>query len=112
MLIYDPLEQFLLECTHCYHIKQTSSNSSFIKSIIIISFINWFFFNVRKPFLNLTKEKIIIFFFEFISYLIGNALKTVQSSFTLIFQFLFIIIFSFNLIGMIPYSITLTSRNI
>lgn len=106
MLIFDPLEQFLLECTYCFCMKQTSTNLS----LMIIGFIKLFFFNMQKPFLNLTKEKIVFLLFEFISYLINNALKQIQSSFILIFQVLFVIIFSFNLLGMIPYSITLTSR--
>jgi ATP synthase subunit 6 len=103
---FDPLEQFEFGCFLCVH------NSKFIFFLYLVGFILSFFVFFKKnkfsSFLRL-KQIALSKIFSFILSVVRENLKTKYGFvFNNVF-ILFLLIFLSNIVGMVPYSFTLTS---
>jgi F-type H+-transporting ATPase subunit a len=113
MLYFDPLEQFSIEIySRCLSEKVSllPYNSigivfTFISFLVII-----FIYSAKSIFLLNKLQKVIISIFLFVLSILKDSLTIKKYSFILLFYTTFLFIFISNVIGMIPYSITITSR--
>jgi F-type H+-transporting ATPase subunit a len=109
----DPLEQFSIEVS----IHSLSSIFCFFYSISLgkIIFINFFFiffifFGFHEIFILNKFQKITAMSFNYITTIIKDSLSIKKNSFILLFYTIFLFICFSNVLGMIPFSITVTSH--
>jgi ATP synthase subunit 6 len=118
MTIFDPLEQFSIEISAGY-----LSNIFFIFNypyfihmpickMILFNFILviFFMFSVKGIFISNKLQKLILISFNFVVNIVKDSITIKKYSFVLLFYVIFIFIFLSNILGMIPYSMTITSH--
>jgi F-type H+-transporting ATPase subunit a len=69
-----------------------------------------FIFNYKQVFIQDKFQKLIFLLFKFISGVLKDSLSVKKYSFILLLYTIFLFIFLSNILGMIPYSITITSH--
>lgn len=111
MFYYDPLEQFSIEIsTNFFHypylVNMPISKMIFFNLFLVI----FFLFSVKEIFKSNKLQKIIEVLFNFVVSIVKDALTIQKYSFVLLFYFVFLFIFLSNILGMIPYSMTITSH--
>jgi F-type H+-transporting ATPase subunit a len=113
MLIFDPLEQFSIEIYSSYLFNSIGVITSIsINSIILFNFLLVFFIisSNRQIVVRDKFQKVITILFHFISNILKDSLSVKKYSFILLLFTTFLFIFVSNIIGMIPYSMTITSH--
>jgi len=110
MSFYDPLEQFSVEILNSYFFSYNTTTS--IGKMIFFNFllISFFLYNGNEVFIQNKIQKVIIAIFNFITGILKDSLSVQKYSFSLIFYTLFLFICFSNVLGMIPYSMTVTSH--
>jgi F-type H+-transporting ATPase subunit a len=113
MFFFDPLEQFSVEVSlnSLYTILGFFSSISLGK-IIFINFILIFFilFGSNKIFIQNKFQKVTLLSFNFINTIIKDSLVVKKKSFILLFYIMFLFTCFSNVLGMVPFSITVTSH--
>jgi len=67
-------------------------------------------YNYKGIFLTTKLEKLIIFLFNFVTNILKDALSVTKYSFAILLYVVFLFIFISNILGMLPYSMTITSH--
>jgi F0F1-type ATP synthase membrane subunit a len=113
MLNFDPLEQFSIELySSFFNTLSTGSFSSIgLMSIFVLFIVLFCYYSLRSIFLLNKFQKGIISLFLFVLGILKDSLWIKKYSFILLFYSTFLFIFTSNILGMIPYSMTITSRN-
>lgn len=119
MLIYlDPLEQFSIEIStgylhnlfkffsYSYNIHMPICKMIFFNFLLVI----FFMFSIKEVFISNKLQKVVIILFNFVTNIIKDAITIKKYSFVLLFYVVFLFIFLSNILGMIPYSMTVTSH--
>ena len=113
MFFFDPLEQFSIEVYNSFFLNSISIMPSIsLGKIVIFNFVFVIFciYSNKKIFFQNKFQKIIIILFKFVSTNLKNSLSVKKYSFILLLYTIFLFIFISNILGMIPYSITITSH--
>jgi|TARA_B110000967_G_C18871955_1_gene555951 F-type H+-transporting ATPase subunit a len=112
MLNFDPLEQFSIELySSFFNTLGTGSFSSIgFMSIFVFFLVMFCYYSSNSVFLLNKLQKGIISLFQFVLGILKDSLSIKKYSFILLFFSTFLFIFISNLLGMIPYSMTITSR--
>jgi ATP synthase subunit 6 len=113
MFFFDPLEQFSIEIYNSYLFNSIGvCNSTSLSKIIIFNFLFVIFcvYSNKNFFFQNKFQKIVIFLFNFIAGILKSNLSVKKYSFILLIYTIFLFIFISNILGMIPYSITITSH--
>jgi ATP synthase subunit 6 len=113
MFFFDPLEQFSIEIYNSYLFNSVGvCNATSLSKIIIFNFLFVIFcvYSNKNFFFQNKFQKIVIFLFNFISGILKSNLSVKKYSFILLIYTIFLFIFISNILGMIPYSITITSH--
>lgn len=113
MFFFDPLEQFSIEIYNSFFFNSITIGSSIsLNKIIIFNFLFLIFciYSNKKIFFQNKFQKLIIILFKFISNILKDSLSVKKYSFILLLYTIFLFIFISNILGMIPYSITITSH--
>jgi ATP synthase subunit 6 len=109
MFKFDPLEQFAIEFFRLfisfYYISSIALVAVFVFFIIML-----FFYSLNNVFLLNKFQKSIFLLFIFILNILKDSLSIKKYSFILVFFSTFLFIFISNILGMIPYSMTITSH--
>ena len=113
-MIFDPLEQFSVEICSSY------LNFFFFTSFIHMPLGKMIFFNLflvifflwscNKVFLSNKFQEIILDFFFLVKGIMKDSISVKFNSFILLFYIVFLFVFVSNLLGMVPYSMTITSH--
>ena len=115
MRFSDPLEQFAVEISSFssnyfqpmyLSIYLPVSKHIFFTLILVI----FLMFSVKQIFFSNKLQKIILILFNFVTSIIKDSISIKKYSFVLLFFVLFLFIFLSNILGMIPYSMTITSH--
>lgn len=112
-LFYDPLEQFSIEIYTSYLLGGIGSCPSIsISNIIIFNFAiaGIWILSYKNIVINNKFQKLIVILFDFVCSILKDALSISKYSFVLLIYTIFLFIFISNVIGMFPYSITVTSH--
>jgi ATP synthase subunit 6 len=113
MFLFDPLEQFSIDIYSSYLFRNIGINSSInLQLVILFNFICLFFFiySNKSIFIHNKFQKIIVLLFHFISTTLKDSVSIKKYSFILLLYTIFLFIFISNILGMVPYSITITSH--
>lgn len=113
LFFFDPLEQFSIEIYNSYLFNSIGvCNSTSLSKIIFFNFlfVGFCVYSNKLIFSQNKFQKIIIFLFGFISGILKSNLSVKKYSFILLIYTIFLFIFISNILGMIPYSITITSH--
>ena len=112
MLNFDPLEQFSIELySNFLNTLKFASFSSIGLMAVFVFFLVIFCYNSLNSVFLLNKfQKGIITLFQFVLGILKDSLSVKKYSFILLFYSTFLFIFFSNILGMIPYSMTITSR--
>ena len=112
MLTFDPLEQFSIELysNFCNKILFSSFSSIGLMAFFVGFLIIIFYYSLNSVFFYNKFQKSIFTLFQFIIGIIKDSLVVKKHSFILIFSPTFLFIFISNILGMFPYSMTITSR--
>jgi F0F1-type ATP synthase membrane subunit a len=112
MLQFDPLEQFSIEFYNSFfNILGTKSFSSIgLMSFFIFFLVIFCYYSSNSIFLLNKFQKSIITLFQFVLGILKDSLSIKKYSFILLFYSTFLFIFISNFLGMIPYSMTITSH--
>jgi len=111
MFLYDPLEQFSIEFLNSFIFHKalaiTNIDRMVLFNLLLLSFL---LYSVKDVLLSTKLQKIMLNLFFFISGIVSDSLSVKKYSFVLLFYTIFLFIFLSNILGMIPYSITVTSH--
>ena len=113
MFFFDPLEQFSIEVYDSIFLNSIGIGSSISLSKIIsfnFLFVIFCIYSNKKIFFQNKFQKIIVILFKFITNILKDSLSVKKYSFILLLYTVFLFIFISNILGMIPYSITITSH--
>jgi F-type H+-transporting ATPase subunit a len=112
MLNFDPLEQFSIELySSLFNNLYTWSFSSIgLMSILVFFLITLFYYSLNSVFLLNKFQKVFFILFKFVISILKDSLSIKKYSFILLFYTTFLFIFISNILGMIPHSMTITSR--
>jgi len=112
MLNFDPLEQFSIELyNNFFNTLVFSSISSIALMTIFVCFLVIFcYYSLNSIFILNKFQKIIFNLFQFVIGILKDLLLVKKYSFILLFYSTFLFIFISNILGMIPYSMTITSH--
>ena len=113
MFIFDPLEQFSIEIysSYIFHGINFYSYNSLSKMVIFnFVFVCFCLYSVKSIFIYNKFEKLLIILFNFVCNNIKNSMFIKKYSFILLIYTVFLFLFLSNIVGMIPYSITITSH--
>jgi F-type H+-transporting ATPase subunit a len=113
MFFFDPLEQFSIEVYDSIFLNSIGIGSSIsLSKIISFNFLFLIFciYANKKIFFQNKFQKIIVILFKFITNILKDSLSVKKYSFILLLYTVFLFIFISNILGMIPYSITITSH--
>ena len=69
-----------------------------------------FFYNSKKIFIQNKFQKIMVNVYYFVISIIKDSVSVKRYSFVLLFYVVFLFIFISNIVGMVPYSMTITSH--
>lgn len=113
MLIFDPLEQFSIEIYSSFfnNVSTKSFSSIGLMSIFVFFLVLFFYYSSKSVFLLNKFQKCTINLFHFVLGILKDSLTIKKYSFILLFYSTFLFIFISNILGMIPYSMTITSRS-
>jgi len=113
MLNFDPLEQFSIELySSFFNALLTRSTSSLgLMSIFVFFLVMFCYYSSNSIFLLNKFQKGTISLFHFVLGILKDSLTIKKYSFILLFNSTFLFIFISNILGMIPYSMTITSRS-
>jgi F0F1-type ATP synthase membrane subunit a len=113
MLNFDPLEQFSIELySSFFNVLLIKSISSLgLMSIFVFFLVTFCYYSSNSIFLLNKFQKSIISLFHFVLGILKDSLTIKKYSFILLFNSTFLFIFLSNILGMIPDSMTITSRN-
>lgn len=122
MVYFDPLEQFSIEISigylqsllalfniftsYPYFTSVTLSQVIFFNFFVVIFCI----FNTQKIFRQNIFQKLILNLYKFVVNILQDTIVIKKYSFVLLFYVVFLFIFISNILGMIPYSVTVTSH--
>jgi F-type H+-transporting ATPase subunit a len=112
MKLFDPLEQFSIEIYSSFlnTLTKASINSVGLMTFFIC-FLIWFaYYSFISVFLLNKFQKVIINLFYLVLGILKDSTSIKKYSFILLFYCTFLFIFLSNILGMIPYSMTITSR--
>ena len=112
MLIFDPLEQFSIEL---YSSLLNNLNAGSFSSIGLMTLCVWFlisfcYYSLNSVFILNKLQKGIFLLFQFVLSLLKDSVSVKKYSFILLFYSTFLFIFLSNILGMVPYTMTITSR--
>jgi len=112
MLNFDPLEQFSIELYSSFfnNLLTGSFSSIGLMSIFVFFLILLSYNSLNSVFLLNKFQKGVISLFKFILGILKDSLSIKKYSFILLFYVTFLFIFISNILGMIPYSMTITSH--
>jgi ATP synthase subunit 6 len=112
MLNFDPLEQFSVELySSFFNTLLTGSFSSIgLMSIFVLFIVLFCYYSLGSIFLLNKFKKGIISLFLFVLGILKDSVWIKKYSFILLFYSTFLFIFISNILGMIPYSMTITSH--
>ena len=112
MLIFDPLEQFSIEVYSSFFntLVFSSFNSIGLMCIFIFFLVIFCYYSLNSVFLFNKFQKGMISLFQFVLGILKDSLSVKKYSFILLFYSTFLFIFISNILGMIPYSMTITSH--
>ena len=109
-MLFNPLEQFDITILTYLTFTNLSLNNIAVSSIINLIFL-CAFLCYAQPSLKFNNLSLILFFFlNFIYSLFKDSINLKKYSSLILFFYLFLFIFISNLLGMVPYSITITSH--
>lgn len=113
MFFFDPLEQFSIEVT----LNSLSSVLGFFCSVslgkiifINLLFIAFVFWGFNQIFLQNKFQKLTLMSFNFVNTILKDSLLVKKNSFILLFYIMFLFTCFSNILGMVPFSITITSH--
>ena len=109
MYIYNPLEQFDVIIINILYKNFAFSNFG-VMMFINFTIVLFLFYNFNSILLVNSTEFTIKLSFNFIKDVVKNNISIQKYSFIFLFYFTFLFILTSNLIGMTPYSITITSH--
>ena len=112
MINFDPLEQFSIELyTNFLNFLTISTFSSIsLMSIFVFFLVICCYNSLNAVFLFNKLQKGIVNLFQFVLGILKDSLDVKKYSFILLFYSTFLFIFISNILGMVPYSMTITSR--
>lgn len=122
MAYFDPLEQFSIEISIGYLQSLLAFFNIFtsypyftsvtLSQVICFNFLVVIFciFNTQKIFRQNIFQKLIINLYKFVVHILQDTIVIKKYSFVLLFYVVFLFIFVSNILGMIPYSVTITSH--
>ena len=114
MMFFDPLEQFSIEVysSYCYNNLVFFPYHTSLSKMIAANFLFTavLIYNYKGIFLTTKLEKLIIFLFNFVTNILKDALSVTKYSFAILLYVVFLFIFISNILGMLPYSMTITSH--
>ena len=114
MIFFDPLEQFSIEVysSYCYNSLVFFSFHTTLGKMIAVNFIltALCLYSYQGIFLSTKLQKVIIFLFNFVTNILKDALAVTKYSFVILLYAVFLFIFISNILGMLPYSMTITSH--
>jgi len=112
MTIFDPLEQFSIELKFSVlnNLNPSSFSSIGLMTFFVCVLIIICCYNLNNIFILNKLQKIIISLFQFILGLLKDSILIKKYSFVLLLYSTFLFIFISNILGMIPYSMTITSH--
>ena len=120
MSIFDPLEQFSIEVSFSYFqyiLKILLGNSNYfinmpLCKMIFFNFflVVFFIYNMNAVFVKNKFQKLILWFFSFVINIVQDAISVKKYSFILLFYIIFLFLFLSNILGMVPFSMTITSH--
>ena len=110
--MFDPLEQFSIELYSSFfnNLSFSSVNSIGLMSLFVFFLLMFFYYSLSSIYILNKFQKLIITLFQFILTIVKDSLVVKKYSFILLFYSTFLFIFISNILGMIPYSMTITSR--
>jgi F-type H+-transporting ATPase subunit a len=112
MLNFDPLEQFSIELYSSFFnsVAVRSFSSIGLMSIFVFFLVMFCYHSSNSVFLLNKFQKGSISLFHFVLNILKESLTIKKYSFILLFYSTFLFIFISNILGMVPYSMTITSR--
>ena len=112
MEIFDPLEQFSIELYSFFFntVSLSSITSVGVMTFFVLSLIMFFYYSTNSVFILNKFQKVVINLFYLVLGLLKDSAVIKKYSFILLFYSTFLFIFLSNILGMIPYSMTITSR--
>jgi F-type H+-transporting ATPase subunit a len=113
MVFFDPLEQFLIEVYTSYlsNTLSVAPHTYFSKMILFNLILAILSFYVAQGVLYQTKlQRIVLYMFDFVTNTVKSAVSVKKYSMLPLLYVLFLFIFFSNLLGMLPYSMTVTSH--
>jgi len=113
MFLFNPLEQFSIELYSSYLLQSIGVlSATSLSKIILFNFLLVIFclYSVKDVFICNKFQKLVILLFNFVCINVKNSVVVKKYSFILLIYSIFLFIFLSNLIGMVPYSITVTSH--
>ena len=112
MKIFDPLEQFSIELYSIFFNTLTLSTITSVgfMTFFVLSLILFCYYSTNSVFILNKFQKVIINLFYLVLGLLKDSTAIKKYSFILLFYSTFLFIFLSNILGMIPYSMTITSR--
>nr|QFP99042.1 hypothetical protein [Rhizaria sp.] len=113
MFNFDPLEQFSIELYSSFFnsLAFTSLSSIGLMAMFVFFLVIFCYYSVNSVFLLNKFQKGVFNLFQFVLTILKDSVSIKKYSFILLFYSTFLFIFLSNILGMIPYSITITSRN-
>ena len=113
MFFSDPLEQFSIEVFGSFFFNTLSVNpSTSLGKMIAFNFIlvALFIYSAKDTFIQNKFQKFVLVLFNFVASILKDAVSIKKYSFVLLLYVVFLFIFLSNILGMIPYSMTVTSH--
>jgi len=117
MIYFDPLEQFSIEVYTSYLYRElpgiftthfyTNIGKMVLFNCILVLLV---IYSYREVYVGNKFQKLTIFLFNFVTNILKDALAVKKYSFILLLYFTFLFIFVSNILGMLPYSMTVTSH--
>lgn len=114
MLNFDPLEQFSIELYSSFfnNAPIRSLSSIGLMSILVFLFLLFCYYTLNSAFLLNKFQKGISCLFQFVIGILKDSLYIKKYSFIFLFYTTFLFIFVSNILGMVPQSMTITSRKL
>jgi F-type H+-transporting ATPase subunit a len=112
MFLFDPLEQFSIDFIGSYFSNVVHSGNINLNRVFFFNFVFLFFliYSNKSILVHNKFQKMIVLLFHFVSTTLKDSVSIKKYSFILLLYTVFLFIFISNILGMIPYSITLTSH--
>lgn len=111
-MVFDPLEQFSIEILTSFFSKRSVLTYTTLGNMLFFNFflVALCIYSYRSIFVLNKFQKLIEFLFNFVSNILKDAVVLKKYSFVVLLYVIFLFIFISNILGMLPYSITVTSH--